>query len=97
MARQITIDPSPVPRSTLKQLRIVVKSYDIIQNQAKLLSAIEVVKGKKDNLAKLANNIIKAKDRDIIKLTKEARLCLPGLAKETFVPNKDNKSKVEFV
>jgi hypothetical protein len=33
----------------------------------------------------------------MVKLTKEACLCLPGLAKKTFVPNKDNKSKVKFV
>jgi hypothetical protein len=41
--------------------------------------------------------VIKAKDRDMVKLTKKARLCLPGLAKETFVPDKDNKSKIEFI
>jgi hypothetical protein len=41
--------------------------------------------------------MIKAKDRDIIKLTREARSCLSGLAKETFVPDKDNKSEVKFV
>jgi hypothetical protein len=33
----------------------------------------------------------------MIKLTKKARLYLPSLAKETFVPNKDNKSKVKFI
>jgi hypothetical protein len=33
----------------------------------------------------------------VVKLTKEARPCLPSLAKETFVPDKDDKSKVEFV
>jgi hypothetical protein len=41
--------------------------------------------------------VIKAKDRDMVKLTREAYLCLPGLAKETFVPDKDNRSKIEFV
>jgi hypothetical protein len=41
--------------------------------------------------------MIKARDRDVIKLIREAYPCLPGLAKETFVPDKDNKSKVEFV
>jgi hypothetical protein len=58
---------------------------------------IKIVKSKKDNLAKPANNIIKAKDRDVIKPTKEACLCLPSLARKTFVPDKDNKSKVKFV
>jgi hypothetical protein len=58
---------------------------------------IKVIKGKKDNLIEPANNIIKAKDRDMVKLTGEARLCLPGLAKKTFMPNKDNKSKVKFI
>jgi hypothetical protein len=33
----------------------------------------------------------------MIKLAKKTCLCLPGLAKETFVPDKDNKSKVEFI
>jgi hypothetical protein len=33
----------------------------------------------------------------MVKLTKKARLCLPSLARETFVPNKDNKSKMKFV
>jgi hypothetical protein len=93
----MTIDLPPVLRLTLKQLRIVVKPYNIIHNQAKLPSAIKVVKGEEDNLAKPANNIIEAKDRDVIKPTKKARPCLPGLAKETFVPNKDNKSKIKFV
>jgi hypothetical protein len=33
----------------------------------------------------------------VVKLTREARPYLSGPAKETFVPDKDNKSKVEFV
>jgi hypothetical protein len=33
----------------------------------------------------------------VVKLTEEACLCLSGLAKKTFVPNKDNKNKVKFV
>jgi hypothetical protein len=41
--------------------------------------------------------VIKARDRDIIKLTREACSYLSGLARETFVLNKDNKSEVEFV
>jgi hypothetical protein len=76
---------------------MAVGPYGIIQDQAKLPSAIEVVKGKEDNLIEPANDVIKTKDRDVVKLTKEACLCLPGLARETFVPNKDNKSEVEFV
>jgi hypothetical protein len=87
----------PVFKSTLKQLKIAVRPYGIIQDQAKLPSIIEVVKGKEDNLAEPANSVIKAKDRDVVKLTREARPCLPGLAKETFVPDEDNKSEVEFV
>jgi hypothetical protein len=58
---------------------------------------IKVIKGKKDSFTKLANNIIKTKDKDVIKLIKEARLCLSGLAKKTFMPNKNNKSKVKFI
>jgi hypothetical protein len=41
--------------------------------------------------------VIKAKNRNMIKLTREARPCLPGLARETFVPNKDNESEVKFI
>jgi hypothetical protein len=62
-----------------------------------LPNIIKVVKGEEDNLIEPANNVIEAKDRDVVKLTKEACLCLFSLAKETFVPDKDNKSKVEFV
>jgi hypothetical protein len=58
---------------------------------------IEVVKSKEDNLTELANSVIEARDRDVIKLTEEACSCLPSLAKETFMPNKNNKSKVKFV
>jgi hypothetical protein len=76
---------------------MAVKPYGIIQDRAKLPSAIKVVKSKEDNLTEPANNVIKAKDRDMVKLTKEACLCLPGLAKETFVPDKDNESKIEFI
>jgi hypothetical protein len=76
---------------------MAVKPYNIIQDQAELPSAIEVVKGEENNLAKPVNSIIEAKDRDMVKPTEEACPCLPGLARETFVPDKDNKSKVEFV
>jgi hypothetical protein len=41
--------------------------------------------------------VIKAKDGDVVKLTREARLCLSGLARETFVLDKDDESKVEFI
>jgi hypothetical protein len=97
MARLMTINPLPVSESTLKQLRIAVGPYSIIQDQAKLPSTIKVVEGEEDNLAELANSVIKAKDGDVVKLTGEARLCLPDLARETFVPDKDDGSKVEFV
>jgi hypothetical protein len=76
---------------------MAVRSYGIIQDRAKLPSTIKVVEGREDDLAKPANNVIKARNRDVIKLTREARPCLPGLARETFVPDKDNKSEVEFV
>jgi hypothetical protein len=76
---------------------MAVRLYNIIQDQAELLSAIEVVKDEEDNLVELVNNVIKAKDRDMVKPTREARSCLPGLAKETFVSNKNNKSKIEFI
>jgi hypothetical protein len=33
----------------------------------------------------------------MVKLTREACLYLSGLAKKTFVPNKDDKSEVEFI
>jgi hypothetical protein len=58
---------------------------------------IKVVKGEKDNLAEPANSVIKIKDRDVVKPAKKARLCLSGLARETFVPNKNDKSKIKFV
>jgi hypothetical protein len=76
---------------------MVVKSYGIIQDQAKLPNTIKVVKGKEDNLTKPANNIIKIKDKNVIKPAEKACLCLSGLARETFVPDKDNKSKVKFI
>jgi hypothetical protein len=76
---------------------MVVRLYSIIQNQAKLPNIIKVVKGEEDNLTKPVNSVIKARNRDVIKLTKKARLCLSGLAKKTFVSNKDNKSKIEFI
>jgi hypothetical protein len=41
--------------------------------------------------------VIKAKDGDVVKLTKKARLYLPSLAKKTFVLDEDDKSEVEFV
>jgi hypothetical protein len=41
--------------------------------------------------------VIEARDGDVVKLTEEVCPYLPGLARETFVPNKDNKSKVEFI
>jgi hypothetical protein len=58
---------------------------------------IKVIKNKEDNLAKPANSVIKTKDRNMVKPTEEACPCLPSLARETFVPDKDNKSKVKFV
>jgi hypothetical protein len=58
---------------------------------------IEVIKGKKDDLVELANSVIEAKDRDVVKPIEEARSCLFGLARETFVPDKNNESKVKFV
>jgi hypothetical protein len=76
---------------------MVVGPYNIIQDRAELPSTIEVIKGEEDDLAEPVNNVIKAKDKDVVKLTREARLCLLGLARETFVPNKDDRSKVEFV
>jgi hypothetical protein len=97
MARLITINSLPVSELTLKQLRMAVRPYSIIQDRAKLLSAIEVVKGEEDDLAEPANSVIEAKDRDVVKLTREARPCLSGLAKETFVSDKDNKSEIKFV
>jgi hypothetical protein len=97
VVRQITINPLPVLRLTLKQLGIVVRLYSIIQDRAELSSVIKVVKDKKDNLAELANNVIEAKNRNVVEPTEKACLCLPSLAKETFMLNKDNKSKVKFV
>jgi hypothetical protein len=76
---------------------MAVGPYGIIQDQAELLSAIEVVEGEEDNLVEPANSVIKARDGDVVKLTEEARLCLPGLARETFVPDKDDKSEVKFI
>jgi hypothetical protein len=97
MIKLITINPLLVLKSTLKQLRIAVKLYSIIQDWAKLFNTIKVVKGEEDNLTKPVNNIIKTKDKDIVKLTKEVCLCLFSLTKKIFVPNKDNKSEVKFV
>jgi hypothetical protein len=76
---------------------MAVRPYGIIQDRAELPSAIKVVESKEDDLAKPANGVIEARDRDVVKLTKEARPCLPGLARETFVPDKDDGSEVEFV
>jgi hypothetical protein len=76
---------------------MAVRPYGIIQDQAKLPSVIKVVKGEEDNLAEPANNVIETKDKDVIKLTEEACSCLSGLAKETFMPDKDDRSKVEFI
>jgi hypothetical protein len=97
VARLMTIDPPPVPESTLKQLGMVVGPYGIIQDRAKLPSAIEVVEGGEDDLAEPANGVIEVRDGDVVEPAEEARPCLPGPAGETFVPDEDDESEVEFV
>jgi hypothetical protein len=76
---------------------MVIRPYNIIQDRAKLPSAIKVVKGREDDLTEPANSVIEARDRDVVEPTEETRPCLPGPAEKTFVPNKDNKSKIEFI